>query len=193
MPDLLPKNILYLKLGEKYNREIKKDILPKSLLILEFDKYSNYNKTIEKNILPQSLKKITFGCYNKKFKEFVLPQNLKTLVFPRNYNEIIKDKNFMPKSLKYLEIDVFSFIHIYDNIMKNNIEIIYTDKIYNYYPSSTKKLIIENYEERFERYFEQFPVSIKEVYLINYNFCNMQEKKNYGFNLFNKYGDKINI
>ena len=67
---------------------IEKDVLPNSLIHLEFG--WDYNQVIEKDVLPNSLTHLTFGYnFNQVIKKDVLPNSLTHLFLPISYKHDI--------------------------------------------------------------------------------------------------------
>jgi hypothetical protein len=85
---------------------------------------NNYNKEIKENVLPKSLKKLSFGAeFNQKIKKYVLNEGLTHLYFGRysKFNQKL-DKDVLPKSLIKLELGQYYSYHIEDEVLPNSIE-----------------------------------------------------------------------
>jgi hypothetical protein len=85
----------------KFNKEIKEDVLPKTLTHLYFG--YNFNQEIKENVLPKSLTHLYF-ChnFNKEIKENVLPKSLTNLKLPSNYPH--KNLKYIYKNLNIVDI-----------------------------------------------------------------------------------------
>jgi hypothetical protein len=78
--NVLPTSLIHLTFGYYFNQEIKENVLPKSLTHLNFDHY--FNQEIKENVLPTNLTHLTFrGCFNKKIS---IPKSLIELLFSNN-------------------------------------------------------------------------------------------------------------
>jgi len=108
--EYLPEGLKYLKLkliNKKDNNNYSKLILPKSLIELEFDEYSdNESKIIFE--LPSNLKCLTPSS-NLGFEVDKLPMNLESLTLKHSFidNKKLIDKIFQLKNLKELNISLY--------------------------------------------------------------------------------------
>lgn len=90
-----PKNLKVLKLGNKFNEELEKNILPKNLKILDLG--SHYNQKIKKGVLPSKLLELRIGHkYNKIIDENVLPESVTTILVKRDNCYFFND-NYAPE------------------------------------------------------------------------------------------------
>jgi hypothetical protein len=140
----LPPNLKKIKLGDNYDKRIKRNILPESLEELTFG-YS-FNQPLDEHILPKNIKKLIFGYeFNHFIKRNVLPNKLEELKFGFAYNKTLY-AGVLPCTLKIIE-----FGCMYNKLIGENI-----------LPPYLKSLLFgNNYNHQF--YENVLPQSLKEL------------------------------
>lgn len=98
---VLPKNITFLKFGEKFKGGIKEGDIPKSVKTLIFGR--KFNQLLRPNIIPYGVEKIIFSWeFNQELNKDIIPNSVIDLTF-ENYNQKLKIGD-IPNSVKNLKI-----------------------------------------------------------------------------------------
>jgi len=113
-----PFGLTNLYLGDKYNKEIIKNILPSTLKKIIFG--TNFNQEIYPNTLPCNMEYLEFGeNFTKIIHKDILPSNLKYLIFRGNYKYILTYST-LPKNLIYLSFKTNKY-EICENILPDTL------------------------------------------------------------------------
>ena len=96
----LPQNLQNLTFGTNFNQSFKNVTLPNSLQNLTFG--NQFNQSLEGVTLPNSLQNLTFGYYfNRSLERVTLPDSLQNLTFGDRFNQSLEHVT-LPDSLKKL-------------------------------------------------------------------------------------------
>nr|QFG73786.1 MAG: FNIPrepeat containing protein [Megaviridae environmental sample] len=123
---VLPCNLIELRLPRFFNKIIIPGILPESLRILTFG--HNYNYEILPHALPSKLYQLEFdGIFNKVILPNILPANLKNLIFGSGFNQSID--GILP-NLEILKLGVIFNQRI--NVLPDTLKRLTLSKHYNH-------------------------------------------------------------
>lgn len=144
----LTNTIEILIFGEKFDQFIKYNTLPSMLKYLKFDKY--YNMPIDPYVLPGGLEVLIFGeFYDKQFNINVLPPSLKILILGKQYNQEFK-QDILPSNLIKLVLHEHFNQDLYPKTMPNSLEYIIFGNTFNkkieknVFSTSLKKITFGN-------------------------------------------------
>lgn len=133
----IPNSIKYLIIGDDFNQELNNDSIPNSVIHLEFG--FSFNKPIKKGDLPNSIKYIVFGeRFNQELNKDNLPSNIKHLEFKNS--ERNNEQKLLLNKINYLEFSNGS-IDI-KSIMINKLVLTYVKQSLNYIPNKLLELSI---------------------------------------------------
>lgn len=122
--DTLPPGLTHLKLGDSFNQEITPNVLPQSLLHIEFGR--KFDRDIITGTLPYGLRSIIFNNnYNRELYPSVLPDTIQHISCGMS---LFTDESAIPSSLTTLTIyaisdvmiDVLQHIPLHVNIVYAN-------------------------------------------------------------------------
>ncbi|KAM9987442.1 hypothetical protein ACTFIZ_005203 [Dictyostelium cf. discoideum] len=212
----IPSTVLKLKFGRAYNKPLNKsnlpiglieltyhanhsiplNCLPETLEILKLGKY--YNSPIQIGSLPKSLKSLKFGkSFNQPLKQigcFPLNENLNTLIFGKNWDNVISNGVLPSSTLVHLNLGKASDFRLKQTIYSSSFNIFtkfFSDESL-IQCNNLKTLIINNFDK------EILPNSLpNSITLIKFKNFNNDNKPIQPFSLPSKlkyidFGDKFN-